>query len=217
MKSLVGLVGVLTTFAIAGVFAMISITWWSPTFYFVLFLVFTSISVLLFIAIWRFRFSNRSWYFRTSDDKKRWYPYFNRINKAPEYWQNQNQEIGMFYEIDFGREYKIVEVHFACGYTFDAPIESNIWFFTRDGGHVIFKDSGLAYKKLNIEEDATLLSTTKVQLDKPKKAQKIMISIVKPDMLNGRTKPWRVEAVYLKIQAYGLIKHTIGKFFLDKW
>lgn len=189
----------------------------SLAFWFILLFVSLSLLTLLFIGAWRLWFSNRRWKFRTSDDKKKWYPYFNHANKSPEYWKGEKQEIGMFYEIDLGREYKILGVHFDCGYTSDAPIESKIWFTDRNGGWPLLQKSEHPYIKLNIEEDPTLLSTTMIALNEPLKAQKIMMTIAKPDVLNGMTKPWRIEAVYVKVMAlHGLIKQTIGRSLFDR-
>jgi len=162
------------------------------------------------VVIWYLRFSTREWKYRTSDDSTVLYPYSIK-GKAYLWRSKQNQKLSDFCEIDLGRERYIKKVHFSCGCTSEAPIKSRFWFYKKDGNYSFPYGSQNPYIELPVKGDY-FESTTRVNLNKPIKAQRIRIQIVEPDI----DYLWKVEAVYITIKTPIRLSYTIGKCFLDK-
>ena len=166
--------------------------------------------LLLIIVIWYVRFGNRNWRYRTSDDKTKWEKYFDNNKKEPISWETQNQKRGMFYEIDFGEERKVIEIHFSDGSVNKVPLESRIWFQRSTETHKTTKFPN------NENHPYLVIKTNYRRLKKAIPVQHIKMEVLKPDLVDGIPKPWRVKDVYVRIKMLFGLEYTIGKCWLDK-
>ena len=165
------------------------------------------LSLVIYISL--SRLSNHRWKYRTSDDETKLEDYF--VNGKPISWEKQQQEIGQFYEIDFGKEWKVMVIKFDCGETCKAPIKARFWFFSKSGGLLFPKGNRHPYVDSNTKTPG-MGSPTIVRLPQPIKARKVKMEIIKPEPIQS----WRVQAILVKVRILaGLKEHIIGDSSLD--
>ena len=204
----VAIVTTLITCFIAGVTTAVVSIANLPAFYIGISLAAISIIGLLFVLMWWRLFGNRKWKLYTSEAPKKPALY----NEKVEVWRSESlQSQGTYCKLDLSRERRFDYVRFYHGNSHEIPQKWQMWFYREDGSYAIrnrrpYIETG----DLETSKDTVAII---VELKQPISARIIEVKIVEPEKLHQ----WCIKAIRLRVvMLHSLVKHTIGKYWLDR-